>query len=266
MIRTVTVCAGENNCALAAHQYAIEIARWFGARLRVVSAWEAEEIREDEVSGEGPEELARQELQPLLARGREEGLRAEESLRPEGYLRGLLAEARESDLLVLGMPTEGGAQDDPVAAAILAEELPLLRRAECMVLVVCDVRLPIKHVLVNYQGGVEGKSALRIAGELAERNAARVVVISIEPDIGRAAALTAVAQEYLKGFRLPSVDIVERSGDPESETEIFEAAESSKADIVVVGNRPYGLLDRFFGKITPEQIALDTELPLLIAR
>jgi len=105
VIRTVTVCAGESSCALAAHQYAIEIARWFEARLRVVSAWEAEEIRDS------------------------------------------------------------------------------------------------------------------------------VVVISIEKDIGRAAFLTAVAQEYLKGFRLPSVDIVERSGDPESETAIFEAAESWRTSL-----------------------------------
>lgn len=163
MVRTVTVCAGEGDYAWAAQQYAIEIARWFGARLRVVSVWAAQEIPEAEIAEEGPEGLARLEFQPLLARAKGAGVPVKESLRPEGPLRGLLAEARESDLLVLGMPKEGSVGDDPVAAAILEEEMPLLRRAECMVLVVCRPLRPIRHVLVNYQGGIEGKSALRIA-------------------------------------------------------------------------------------------------------
>jgi nucleotide-binding universal stress UspA family protein len=43
-------------------------------------------------------------------------------------------------------------------------------------------------------------------------------------------------------------------------------ADSSKADMIVLGEDPYGLLDRFLNKTVTEEVVLATELSVLIAR
>ena len=86
----------------------------------------------------------------------------------------LLAEARENDLLVIGLPERAKAEQDPVVAAVLQVERPLLRSAECMLLAVARPPEPVGSLLVNYEGGIGGKSALRVAGEIAMHASAKV--------------------------------------------------------------------------------------------
>ncbi len=268
MIHTVTVTAGENNYAVVAQRHALEIAKRFEARLRVVGAWSPEGAD----FAESPEKLVDQKLKELIEAAQRANIRTELSRRGEGILDGLLAETRESDLLVVGMPTEGPSrdegspQDDALVEALIKEDLSLLRRAECSVMVVCRPPQPVNTVLVNYQGGLEGKRALGMAGELAELNSARVVVFSVEGDIARATEWTATATGYLNGFDLASVDTIEQKGVPDSEARILETAESEGADVIVIGHDPYGILDRLLSRDVAEQLALYTHLPLLIAR
>ena len=147
---------------------------------------------------------------------------------------------KETDLLVIGMPTEGTPQDegspldDDLIEVLLREDLRLLRRSECSLLVVCRPPGSLGAILVNYQGGLEGKRALGMAGELAERTGARIVVLSIEGDAVRAAELTGTAREYLGGFDLPSVDTIEEKGVPDSEEKILERAETEGADGITI--------------------------------
>ena len=264
MVHTVTVAAGANNYAVVAQHHAIEMATRFGARLRVVGSVVGPE--------EGSEMLVNQSLQELVVEAGKAGVRAEMSYRGEGMLKGLLAETRETDLLVIGMPTEGTSQDegsplaDDLIEVLLREDLLLLRRSECSLLVVCRPPRPLGTILVNYQGGLDGKRALGMAGELAERTAAGIVVLTIEGDVVRAAELTGTAREYLGGFDLSSVDTIEEKGVPDSEEKILERAETEGADAIVIGHEPYGFLDRLLNRDLVEQVALDTHLPVLIVR
>lgn len=268
MIHTVTVAAGDNNYAVVAQQHALEMARRFTARLRIVGAWHLEEA----AWGESSEQLMDQKSKEFVEEAKKANIRTEMSRRGEGLLDGLLAETLESDLLIIGMPTagpsrdEGSPQDSALVEALLKEDLALLRQAECSILVVCRPPRPIETVLVSYQGGLEGKRALNMAGELAERHTAKVVVVSIEGDIASAIQQTTTAAAYLRGFELSSVQAIEQRGAPESEEKILEIAESKKADMLVIGHDPYGILDRLLNRDIVEQIALDTHLPLLIAR
>ena len=155
---------------------------------------------------------------------------------------------------------------DDLIEALLREDLRLLRRAECSLLVVCQPPRPLGTILVHYQGGMEGKRALGLAGELAERHEARLVVLTIESDAVRAAELSATAQAYLGGFAVASVDAVQEKGAPDSELKVLERAETEGADAIVIGHEPYGLLHRLLSSDLVEQVALDTHLPVLVAR
>ena len=141
----------------------------------------------------------------------------EKRFRGEGIAAGLLAEARENDLLVVGLPTEGGTEDKGLMEELWDNDLTLLRQAECNMLVVVGTVRETRTILVNYQGGLEGKMALRLAGAWGEKAAARVVALSIDSDPARAASLTNSATQYLKGYALVEVKAVERPGDPNSE-------------------------------------------------
>jgi nucleotide-binding universal stress UspA family protein len=264
MLHTISVHTGDSEYTVAAQEHALEMARRFGARLRAVSIWDPDDARQFPEGSEDPEELAQRKLLDLARKAEKAGVFVEQSLRKEGFPKGLLSEAQRSDLLLMGMPTEGSSKEDPLVAAMLEEERPLLRKAECAVLVVCRPPQPIHNILVNYQGGVRGKMALRMAGEVALRYNARVTVSSVKETPLDVRLL--MAQQYLEGFRLSAIDLEERTGNPQSETGILQVAESSKADMIVLGEDPYGLLDRFLNKTVTEEVVLATELPVLISR
>lgn len=120
--------------------------------------------------------------------------------------------------------------------------------------------------MVNYQGGVEGKAALRLAGSAAECAGGRVTVLSIAGDPAATASLTEAATDYLSAFRGVRPEALEHRGTPDSEGRILEAADEVGAHLIVLGAEPYGLLDRFLNRNIAEQVALSTERPILVAR
>ncbi|MFW6107163.1 MAG: universal stress protein [bacterium] len=268
MIRIVTVCAGDDTFARAAQQYALTLAKAFGARLCGVLVWEPEDVEKAREGGYGDdlEQLAQREVKELIDEARAAGLEAEARFRGEGLRKSLLAEGRESDLLVVGMPTEGVSRENRLARALLHAELPLLRKGEASLLVCCRPPASVDTVLVSYQGGVEGKAALRLGAHVAERMKANVAVLSIQGDLAQAELLAATAEQYLRAFELPAVETIERAGSPESEGEVLQAVDDAGADLIVFGDEPYGVLERFFGGATAEKVALATETPVLIAR
>lgn len=268
MIHTVSVATGDTPCADAAELHALELAGMFQARLRAVVVREREELEEALESGvaENFADLAEEELKDFFSQAGDAGVFAEGAYRTEGMPRSLLAEARETDLLVVGMPTEGLATDDPLARSLLHDELPLLRKAESSVLVICKDPEPLRDILVVYQYGMEGKDALRLAGAIAEKTGAGLHVLSHGGDATEAELITSTAAEYLRGFDIDSVNTLDRHATPSSQTEVIEAAGEINAGLIVIGDEPYGLLERFFGGATAESLALQTEIPVLIAR
>jgi nucleotide-binding universal stress UspA family protein len=268
MIHTVAVLAGDGAYAEAAQQHALQIARWFQARVRVVTIWEPKEARGATVGGLSLESLAEMNVEKVASEARNDHVPLEASVRAEGCLKGLLAEARESDLLVVGLPLATTKAADPLLQAIRHAELPLLHKAECLILVVYQSPRPIRKIMVDYQGGIEGKTALRAAGEVALRTSAAVTVLSMDLDPGDAGVMAATAASYLGGFGLSSVETISRVGQPESAMEVVRAAESTEADLLVVGGERHGLLHWLRDRATPdpEDVALSTHIPVLIAR
>ena len=179
---------------------------------------------------------------------------------------GLLAEARECDLLVIGMPTEGVANNDPLAETLLNHELPLLRKAESSLLIVSTEPEPVQTIVVSYEGDVAGKMALRLGGHLAEAANAAVRTLSVERDMDSAQRLATAAGRYLQAYKLASVETLARTGQPESETAVLAVAREASANLIVVGAEPYGRLERFITTVTAERVALTTRTPVLVAR
>lgn len=268
MIHTVVVLSGEGDCARAAQQHALEVARLFRARLRVLVTREPEDTQARPPSGPSMEAFAEREAANLSQDARNAGVTLETCIRGEGLLKGLLAEARENDLLVVGLPPQGTKDADPLLQAVSHAEWPLLHRAECMVLVVHQHPQPIGRILVDYQGGTEGKDALRAAGEVAIRASAAVTVLSVDGDRSIAEALSTTAERYLAGFGLASIQAIEQVGQSGDPAEVARVAESTAADLIVIGGERHGLLNwlRDLTTADPHDVAVLTQIPVLVAR
>jgi nucleotide-binding universal stress UspA family protein len=214
------------------------------------------------------ESFGQKALAKLSLEAGDNHVQMESSIRGEGLLEALLAEARESDLLVIGLPPEPGEGTEPLLQAVRNAELPLLHKAECLVLVVCRPPRPIKRIVVDYEGGTAGKAALRAAGEVALRAAATVTVLCIDGDIRNAGCLASSAERYLEGYGLSSVAAVSQVGQKGSASEISHAAKSAEADLVVIGGEHHGLLNWLRDRTgpDPEVVATFTQIPVLVAR
>lgn len=267
MIHVVTALAGTSNYAQIAQRHAVGMAQLFHARLRVATIWEQE-------SPEPPYEIAGTwdsyadgEVDRISREAGGADIVVEKSMRGEGLPRGLLAEARESDLLVVGLP-ECPTGEEPACRAIRNDEMPLLHKAECLVLVAYRDPEPIKSVLVDYHGGTEGKAALRAAGEVASRSSAAVTVLSVNGSRENAEMLTSSAKRYLEPFGIASVTSVERLGQTGSETEVLHAAKAVEADLVVVGGDGHGMLEWLRGRAAsqPEELSAALQRPVLVVR
>lgn len=268
MIHIVTVLAGESDYAEAAQEHALRMAQWFQARLRVVTTREPKDPQGPTTGRQSMESIGERAVEKLSLEARDGNVLVESSLRGEGLLEGLLAEARESDLLVVGLPPEPTEGAEHLLRAVRHAELPLLHKAECLVLVVCRPPRPIRKILVDYQGDTMGKTALRVAGEVAMRASAAVTVHCVDGDPRNAGVLSATAERYLAGFGLSSVATVMQVGQPGSATEIAQAAKSTEADLVVIGGEGHGLLNWLRDRTgpDPEDVAFFTQIPVLVVR
>lgn len=265
MIHTVTVCAGSSPHSVNAQEHAFRIAGWYQALLRVVGCWDPKDDRKIRAGGEDPERLATQMIASVVERAEALELRTDQGLRANGVVNGLLQESRECDLLVLGLPSETDGDADFVEG-IMDADLTVIREARCSLLVCALPLRPVGKILVNYQGGRIGKNALRIAAEIAQHTWAKLEVLAIHQDLTQAEHLSAQAMKYLTAFDLRQKVHSEAEGVPGSEDDILAAAESSEPDLIVIGDPPYGLIDRVLGQDAAEEVALGTFLPVLIAR
>jgi hypothetical protein len=267
MIHVITVLAGTSSHDQVAQRHAIRMAQLFGARLRVATIWGPESANEPQLSGRTWETLADEEVERISRMVGDADIPVERSLRGEGLFDGLMAEARETDLLVVGLP-ECPKGDEPVCRAIRHDEMPLLHKAECLVLVVHRDPAPIKRVLVDYHGGTEGKAALRAAGEMAVRTSAAVTALCVNGSRENAQILTGSARRYLEGFGISGIASIVRVGQPGSETEVFHASESAGADFIVISGDGHGMLDWLRGRAAsqPEELSTALHRPVLIVR
>jgi nucleotide-binding universal stress UspA family protein len=263
MIRTVTIFAGSSPYATSAQAYGMQWAAALGARLVIAGIWD-ESDRSLAEAGEDPVAVEEQALHALAKKAGARGIDYRTSERGDGLTRGLVEESRETDLLVLGIPTRHQARHNDVAARLFSREKPVLRRAESSVLVVTTPLQPVREILVLYQGGMQDKSAVRMAGFLAERFGAGLHVLSVQRDTVQAVELTSSAEQYLGGFEIDRISSLPETGAPHPEARILERAEELACGLIVLGHAQHGLLRHAGDAHTAECVALATGIPVLL--
>lgn len=265
MIRTIGVCTGESDSQRNAQDYALEWARLFGARLRIVGVWSGR-TSFDPGSEDSPETMIQAKMRQLKETFGASGVAVDDYYRGEGREQALKAAASENDLLVLGLDTTEHSASGTGVLTRSTADLEIIGTAECSVLAVRHAPQSIRKILVHYQIGLEGKQALRLAGAWGEKQNAAVIALSVQSDAAHAAVWTETATRYLKGYDLPAVHTRFASGDPESEGDLLNLAKEQEADALVIGAKPYGLLDRLLDRDVAVDVARITRLPLLVAR
>ena len=267
MIRTIAVHPGDSVCAKAAVRHAAELAKLFGARVRVVGTWQAR-YDDSDVAEEDATAIIEKEVAVLVKELQDGGVDAEASPRGEELQAALLDEARESDLLVLGFPPQGSVQEDPVAAMMQKKSFPFVRKAESCVMIVSDIPCKIEKVLVNAGPVPEGKAAMRLAGEIAERsNAELAVAIASGRNEEESDVIAAGISRYLEAFKIPRVSMLQYEGEQRSSATILSGVADAAPDMVVLGAPTYGKLSGFFGKAgAAEDVIRNVSVPVLIAR
>ncbi|HET7029291.1 MAG TPA: universal stress protein [Candidatus Limnocylindrales bacterium] len=133
----------------------------------------------------------------------------------------------------------------------------------------------MKRILVAYDGGEAGTRALDTAIELERGLGATVDVVSVVPvRPGRApidpwddreahARLLREAKDALQTAGIKAV-YREPYGDPA--TTIERIADEIGADMVVVGTRGFGAVERFFQGSVSEHVALNAKTTVVVAR
>ena len=158
----------------------------------------------------------------------------------------------------------------------------------------------MKTIVVGYDGSDAAERALRRASEIAEAFSARLVVVSVSglapvPALEKTAELAppAVAGPIPAGGTVPLPQPVPPAPEPEElarrqleraqlslaghkvETEyvvelgdpaerLLEVAEQRDADLVVVGSREHGFLDRLLARPVDEAVARRSERDVLL--
>ena len=265
MIRTVTIYTGESDYAKAAQKHGMEIARLFGARLKIAGIWSNQTDSEQNVTPESSEGITGTQQEELIDTAQKSGINAEAVFRGEGLTEGLLEEAKETDLLVLGLATEEENEDKNTDRLVNAE-LPVLRRADSHLLIVNRKPSRTKTILAKYEPRNRGKAMLRMVGAMAEKYGARIDLLTTESRIADAVKTAESAVEYLKGYQPADVKTHARTGSNEYSNDIISAAESCGADLIAMGEEGHNWLERLMGTNTAERTALETSTPLLIAR
>lgn len=270
MIRTIALLTGGSHYAKAAEELALRLAQACRARLRAVVAVDQNDI--DQLSAEtnggadNARQLTEQDANRVAEKAEALGIRCETAYHGQGVHRGLTEESRQSDLLVLGIPTRADAQADPMARQMLRERIQMVRRAECSLLATLMPRERLDPLLLCYEGGLEGKAALRVGAEIAERAGLAVYLMPLADRPEFASPLIAAAREYLAGFDIPSLQTLEPDYSRLPESQILAATGEVAPNLIVLGSTPHNALQRFFGENTAEELTKDCDIPVLLAR
>ena len=133
----------------------------------------------------------------------------------------------------------------------------------------------MKRILVAYDGGEPAQKALRTAMELARPFDAAISVVSVVPQrIGRSPSdpwddQAVHATELLEAKKLLvdsgfEAELIEPAGDPALSIE--RIADAGGFDMVVVGSRRLGSIERFLQGSVSEHVATHAHQTVVVAR
>ena len=137
--------------------------------------------------------------------------------------------------------------------------------------------MDLKTIVVGYDDGEPAQRALDRAADLAEKFGASLVVTSVTPTLpgaGRSAGPTDPADSFehhkdeLKAARDHlagrSVDARYQPAVGEPADTIVELADSENADLIVVGTREPGIVERLLGQSVSDSVARHAHRDVLI--
>ncbi len=133
----------------------------------------------------------------------------------------------------------------------------------------------MKRILVAYDGGEPAQKALRAAMELAQPFGAAISVVSVVPQrAGRSPTdpwddQAVHATELLEAKRMLveagfEAELIEPAGDPALSIE--RIADAGGFDMVVVGSRGLGAIERFLQGSVSEHVATHAHQTVVVAR
>jgi len=133
----------------------------------------------------------------------------------------------------------------------------------------------MKRILVSYDGGEPAQKALRTAMELARPFDAGISVVSVVPQrIGRSPTdpwddQAVHATELLEAKKMLvdagfEAELIEPAGDPA--VSIESIADAGGFDMVVVGSRGLGSIERFLQGSVSEHVATHAHQTVVVAR
>src|SRR5437763_1647623 len=134
-----------------------------------------------------------------------------------------------------------------------------------------------RTILVAYDGSPEAKAAARHAASLACDQHARLVLLTVVPNVvahpvapGTLAVARDIERDFAKALREvthampPDVGVECRLAHGKPATRILEVARELRCDLVVMGARGHGRLHDALTGCTSATVVRDSEIPVLL--
>jgi len=126
--------------------------------------------------------------------------------------------------------------------------------------------MSLNNIMVWYKADVESKSALRLAGHVAEKFGSTMNIVTLYDDIMEAKKNVNVAAQYLKSFKLDDLKKFPLQPATNSLERIKQTAFDNDTDLLIMGNYRNGLFRNWFKSNMESEVALSPSLPVLLAR
>jgi nucleotide-binding universal stress UspA family protein len=279
MIKSILLATDGSEHAGTAWQYALDLAKAYDARLRVVSVVDVGALYQQTVAAvrdahgkpvalesvterETQMEAALKQLLEETRRKTEAaGVKVKVSLERGIPADAILSQAALVDLIVLGHRGQRSRWD----VFFLGSVAEAVSQKSCRPVFVAPVKYaPIKHVLAAYDGSKQAQHALHGAAELAATMRLPLDVLHVTQDHAAGQAVLREAREYLKPYDVPRVSGLLREGN--AVEQILETATRRGAGLIVMGAHGHSRIrEALLGSVTDEVLRKTTK-PLLMTR
>ena len=258
MLRSIMVEMGDSPHAAAALETALWLAKAFKARLHALTCLDERTAHSQEVR-RMLEEHVREDQDALVKRCRDEGVECICDLELGDRREALVVLSRKADLLVVG----DASTDETQAGIFSSAATSVAREVVRDVLFVGDKAPAFRSIVVGYAGQENSCNALRLVAHIAEKSKGTIHIVTSDYDIGRAAMLMTVAEDYLEPFK---VELVRHEASDEPAVAILDTMAEADADLVALGAYRKGKLHHLVFGDTATSVLEGSLAPVLICR
>lgn len=278
MIKSVLLAMDGSDHSWAAWRHALDIARAYGAWLRVISVVDMRVLHESMTGFEGGMLNPVQTLPSVELEMKMESQQTH--LLEQVQQQTALACVNVQTSLARGVPAEAICSNDPLTDLIalghhghrsafdrllIGSVAEAVVRRSCRPVLICQESFsPIDGILAAYDGSEPSKRALHWAADLATtmRLPLDVVHVNSSRELGR--LVLSEAAEYLKPYALGKIESLSREG--EVVDQILTAADERGSGLIVIGAHGHGRIREALLGSTTHKLMEQTRRPLLMTR